>query len=133
MNSLVFISYFFACIASRNDTLVIDVTNVQVGKGSVFVSIFKNEETFFKKPFADRSVKADSSIERFSFELPDGEYAISIYQDVNDNKKLDLGIFNIPKEPVGFGNNFRPKFSAPKYKDCAMIIDKSKEIQIEIR
>src|SRR5882757_8552190 len=103
-------------------TMTVIAKNVQVGKGTVFVSIWNDEKTFFKKPFVTKSLKADKATLDFSFDLPQGEYAISIYQDINDNKKLDLGIFNIPKEPVGFGNNFRPKFSAPKYKDCAVIL-----------
>ena len=35
------------------------------------------------------------------FVLPEGEYVISIYQDLNANGKLDTNLVGIPKEPVG--------------------------------
>ena len=114
-------------------TLTVVVKNVQPGKNSVVVEIWNDEKMFFKKPFATKAMRADSSVLEFSFELPPAEYAISAYQDINGNKQLDFGIFHIPKEPVAFGNNFRPKFSAPKYKDCAIHIAKSMKEEIELK
>jgi uncharacterized protein (DUF2141 family) len=36
--------------------------------------------------------------------LPEGEYVINAYQDINNNDKVDLGLLFIPKEPVGITN-----------------------------
>jgi uncharacterized protein (DUF2141 family) len=117
----------------KSDTLTIITRNVQVGKGSVFVSVWNDEKTFLKKPFTELSEKADGDTLVFLFVLPEGQYAISAYQDLNDNKKLDLGIFGIPKEPIGFGNNFRPKMSAPKFRDCAIDLSQSMAEEIELK
>jgi uncharacterized protein (DUF2141 family) len=133
MSNIFFIPFLLVSFLEKSSTLTVDVKNVQVGKGTIVVEIWNDEKTFLKKPLVAKSRKADNQSLEFSFELPEGEYAISVYQDINDNKKLDLGIFNIPKEPVGFGNNFRPKFSAPKYKDCAIILNRTMEIEIEIK
>ena len=119
--------------STKDCMLTIVAKNIRVGKGNVVAAIWKDENSFFKTPLTSRSLKADKQALEFSFELPEGEYAISVYQDINENNKLDLGIFNIPKEPVGFGNNFRPKFSAPKFRDCAVKLNESMKVEIELK
>ena len=124
---------FLIGLCVQKTTLTIIVKNVQPGKNSVVVEIWNDEKTFFKKPFSTKALQADSSALEFSFELPPAEYAISAYQDINGNKQLDFGVFHIPKEPVAFGNNFRPRFSAPKYKDCAINLTKPVKEEIELK
>ena len=127
---IIFLVNFFPV---QDFSLTVIARNVQVGKGSVVVEIWNDEKEFLKKPFVAKSLKADLQTLKFDFELSPGEYAISVYQDINDNKHLDLGVFHIPKEPVGFGNNFRPKFSAPGYKDCAVNLTKSMTEEIDLK
>lgn len=102
--------------------LTVVVKNIEVSKGSVVLAVFNNENSFLKKPAAQQVIKASSGIVEFSFSLPEGDYAVAIYQDVNDNRKLDKNWLGIPKEPYGFSNNFRPKFSAPGFNDCKFTI-----------
>ena len=47
--------------------------------------------------------------------LPEGQYALSCFQDLNGNGKLDTNLVGIPTEPYGFSNNARPKFRAPNW------------------
>ena len=51
-------------------------------------------------------------------DIPFGEYAIAIYQDLNNNGVLDKNVFGYPSEPFGFSKNFKPRFSAPDFDDC---------------
>jgi uncharacterized protein (DUF2141 family) len=61
--------------------------------------------------------KVERKSVRFMFtDVPGGAYAISCYQDVNGNGKLDMGLFG-PVEPWGF-YGVRPVF-APVFKDEA--------------
>ena len=67
-------------------------------------------------------------------DLPYGEYAISVYQDKNDNGKLDTGLFGIPKEPFGFSNDPKMGFGPPKYKDSAFTLQAPETtIQISVK
>ncbi len=52
-------------------------------------------------------------------ELAPGRYAVSVYLDVNGNKRLDVGHFGIPREPVGASNNPVPRFGPPRFDECA--------------
>jgi uncharacterized protein (DUF2141 family) len=51
-------------------------------------------------------------------DLPFGEYALAIYQDVNNNGKIDKNVLGIPTEPYAFSNNFKPTVKAPGFKNC---------------
>jgi uncharacterized protein (DUF2141 family) len=133
MSTFLLVLFLSKSFFVQDDTLTVIATHVQVGKGTVIMAIWNDEKTFLKQPYLSQSLKAASSTLAFSFVLPEGEYAISLFQDINDNKKLDLGVFSIPKEPIGFGNNFRPRFSAPKFKDCAISVTQTTMTEIELK
>jgi uncharacterized protein (DUF2141 family) len=40
--------------------------------------------------------------------------SIRAFRDENNNQKLDLGNFGIPKEPYAFSNNAQAQFGPPK-------------------
>jgi len=65
--------------------------------------------------------------------LPAGNYAFSVFYDVNNNDKLDTNFIGIPKEPVAISNNARPSMGPPKYKDAVFAVGSEPVIQrIEI-
>ncbi len=65
-------------------------------------------------------------------ELPPGQYAVSVYQDLNGNHKLDMGLMGIPKEPLGASNNPKPHFGPPIFKECAFNVGET-DTTISIR
>jgi len=52
-------------------------------------------------------------------DLPPGTYAVSVYEDLNGNHKLDGNIFGIPREPVGASNNPPGRIGPPHFDECA--------------
>ena len=121
------------CFLSASASLKINVTNIRVGKGSIFLEIFNSKAPFFKKPIVSKSVVASESTIEINFDLPEGEYAIAAYQDLNNNKILDRGLFGMPKEPFAFSNNFRPLWSEPTFDDCKFIISKQSIITLKLK
>jgi uncharacterized protein (DUF2141 family) len=85
--------------------LVIEVNNVNVQGGTIFCGVYYTE-TAYKNNTPDISFQIDPVNQTMVKEiaLPAGECVIGIYQDTNGNGKLDRGIFNIPREPVGLTN-----------------------------
>ena len=47
--------------------------------------------------------------------VPAGEYAVSVVQDTNGNRKVDRSFSAFPKEGVGFSNDQKVVMSAPQY------------------
>lgn len=100
-----------------NTSLKVEVTNFE-NKAStkIYVSVF-SEKDFLEKSIQTKSIVVTGSKVNIEFDLPPGDYAVSTYQDVNSNGKLDRYVIGKPKEPYGFSNNVKP-FGPPSYKDC---------------
>lgn len=86
--------------------LTIRVDNVKVRQGTVNVAIYNAETAATGSAY--RKVRlvipASGEIEVNFEDLPAGQYAVRMFQDVNSNLKLDFnGPF--PTEPSGFSNN----------------------------
>ena len=66
-------------------------------------------------------------------DLPQGEWAVAITQDINNNDKLDKNFLGIPTEPYAFSNNVRPTVAAPKFEECKfMVSDPGKVVSIKL-
>jgi uncharacterized protein (DUF2141 family) len=118
MTKLFLILVFLGMSFASSATLKIVVTDIQVGKGNVVVEVYGNDKDFIKNPLKAQTIIATANSMDFSFDIPDGIYAVMIYQDINENKKLDRRMIGIPKEPYGLSNNYTPHFGPPKFEDC---------------
>lgn len=66
-------------------------------------------------------------------DLPPGTYAISVYEDLNGNHKLDHNWLGIPREPVGVSNNPKAHFGPPKFDESSFHVGTgSKTISIQL-
>ncbi|MGI9552193.1 MAG: DUF2141 domain-containing protein, partial [Aurantibacter sp.] len=62
-----------------------------------------------------------------------GDYAISIYHDVDADGELDANLFKIPTEPTGFSNNPKSIFGPPDYRKALFSFGKDgQEITIKL-
>ena len=59
--------------------------------------------------------------------LPPGRYAVSIYLDLNGNRKLDKTWLGIPQEPVGVSNNPKARAGPPHFDECAFVHGRESE------
>ncbi|MEM9675757.1 MAG: DUF2141 domain-containing protein [Cyclobacteriaceae bacterium] len=95
-------------------TLRIKVSDIETNRGKVIVALFQDEENWLEQPYQEIILATDKDFGTAEFDVPFGQYAVSIYQDLNTNSELDRNFLGIPKEPVGFGNNHKP-FGSPKF------------------
>ncbi len=115
----------------------VQVTGLRVTKGTVYVSIYKDQPSFLKigKEIATNVIKVgkkDTLVETCFSGLAPGWYAIALYHDEDDNGKMNSGIFGIPLEPYGLSNNFRPKMSYPKFDQCKFYVPEKEQKQLAI-
>ena len=61
-------------------------------------------------------------------DLPPGVYAVSVYEDLNGNHKLDRTLLGIPREPVGVSNNPHSRMGPPRFEDCSFRIGSKPEL-----
>lgn len=99
--------------------LTIEVRDIEEPQGQLYVAIYHSKETFLKKPLAAFRVDVKEKVLSIPCQgLPAGTYAISLFQDENGNRKLDTGIFGIPKEKYGFSNDAEGVMGPPSYDKC---------------
>ncbi len=52
-------------------------------------------------------------------QLPAGSYALALYQDSNDNGRLDTNTFGIPTEPYAFSREPDSKWRTPRWEEIS--------------
>jgi len=120
---------------SQTLNLRIQIENIEDINGILNIGIFNHENTFpiEGKEFRTVVAKVNKSTETVLIkDLPKGEYAISIFNDENLDDKCNTNFLGLPKEDYGFSNNFRPRFSAPKFDDCKLKFVNDTTIIIEL-
>lgn len=82
-----------------------EIHNVIPGGGTVYTSVSLTEASYKNgtPDMAFEYIPTGTTI-RQELNVPAGECSINIYQDMNNNGKLDAGFLGIPKEPVGVSN-----------------------------
>ena len=101
------------------ETLDIKITNIKKNTGKIVVEIYDSKTNWLKTPYQKLELSSNQAIQTASFKVPYGKYAITVYQDLNSNGEADMNFLGIPKELVGFGNNYKP-FGEPKFESCSI-------------
>jgi uncharacterized protein (DUF2141 family) len=128
---LLSISQLFAQQQSKN-LIELSFTNQKSATGKIFLAIYDNEKSFgtpekavFLKTFPAKIPFLES------FELKSEEYAFAVFQDLNENGKLDKNWVGIPIEPYGFSNDPVIRFGPPSFNDCLLKL--SRQIKVNIK
>ncbi len=113
-------------------SITVNISGIQTKDGFLRIILFSKAEGFpsnYTKGIRDTSIVTPEKSETVTFtNLPAGTYSVSVLHDRNGNKKMDSGMFGIPKEPWGVSNNVHPKTRVPKFEECDFLL-KSEEIK----
>lgn len=116
-----------AVMAADGTNLRVVATNVKSNQGKLYVRVYDKKDDWLsyryrtQKSVAVAGNRTDDTV-TVELLLPAGEYALSVFQDVNDNGKLEHNFIGMPREPAGLSNNVRPRFVPPKYKDAKFAV-----------
>lgn len=139
MRIYLYIIFFFFPVLQlmAQNSLQIEIRNIEVVKGELFLQLGTDTLMFTKKavtePIVARKIVTDS-VMIFDFEdLSDGIYAFAVFQDLNDNGKLDTKKFGIPVEPFAFSNNALGKFGPPKFSEAGFDLKGGKKHVQEVK
>ena len=108
-----FVATLLAALAQAGPATVTLSGHVRGASGAhaVYVALWQREG-FLEHP-ARQTRFAPGVAPDFRFDVPPGSWALSAFEDKNDNGVLDMGHFG-PKEPTGFWRAFtawhKPKF-----------------------
>ena len=116
--------------AQETNSLTVTVSNIKTQKGTIMIGLYKGENTFLEKAFKTKKTSANSSSVTLTFDnIPAGEYGISLYQDKDNNGKLNTNFIGIPSEPYAFSNNAKGMFGPAKWEDVKFSVTDKETIQ----
>lgn len=115
--------------------LEVKVINLDEAKGYIQIGLFNKADTF-PKPGKELKVvrfKVTHKNMRYTFrDLPQGEYALAIYHDINSDKECNRNMVGVPTEKYGFSNNVRPFLSAPSFKSTKVKLTENTSIVVKL-
>jgi len=131
---------------------IVEITGFEALKGVCRIAAYDAPENF-NRP--DRAIALENleltelelteEVIRWEFDWPLEEtrgglrkLAIGVYQDKNENGKLDKNAVGIPTEPYGFSNNPKRGFGPPTFEQAAIDLSSATEaadsvVRIELR
>lgn len=117
------------------NTLKLRILHVAPNTGPVRIAVFGANDGFPKHETASvkQTVNSDTGTAEIAITgVPAGVIAVAVYQDINDDGKLNRGTFGIPTEPYGFSNDAKGSMGPPTFKDAVVDSNRSEPHEITL-
>ncbi len=115
--------------AAQAGDLQVEVQGLNEIKGDVMVAVFNQKGQWLKQALHSKKVGASQLSLTVQFEnLPDGDYAVSVFHDLNSNGRLDSNVIGIPTEPYGFSNDAAGNFGPPSFDAAKVTLTQDKKV-----
>lgn len=110
-----------ASLAQAADLTVV-VSGITKAEGQVMVALFNEAAGFPRGKVLNGQMTPakPGQVELVFKDLAPGTYAVSAYQDLNSNQRLDANMVGMPTEPYGFSRDAKGQFGPPKFDDAAI-------------
>ncbi len=118
-------------VAQNSNELRVLVKNIQIIQGTLEIQLSSDSLQYHGDTLANidfvRTIRVTNHEMLLIFKnLPEGEYALAIFQDINDDGKLNRKKFGIPAEPFAFSNDALRKFGPPYFEQAKFMINKGR-------
>ena len=106
----------------KKGNLKVVVTNIRGNTGQIAFYLFNSGDDFpmkTGKALMQGFVKTAGSSADYTFtNLAAGTYAVFVFHDTDNDKKLKTNFVGMPREGMGVSNNAKGHFGPPKYADA---------------
>ena len=131
----------FVCLAFQGllcsldaQTLTIEVRDIPKPDGCLYVAFYASEADFMKRPITGLRMEVSDTVLVIPCQgLPAGEYAFSLFQDINGNGRLDTGALGIPTEKYAFSNDAEAVMGPPSYDKCRFCLQNDTTVVVYMR
>lgn len=108
-----------------------EFVGLKSGEGNLMVAVYNSAESFFKSPVWSLAVKVVGGSMRIPLcNVEAAEVAVTAFQDLNGNSKMDANPMGIPTEP--YGASGKPAmFGPPTWNDTKVALTPVSSILIK--
>ena len=126
------IGIFLLCWSAHAAELAVFVKNAP-DSGTLVIQVYDTANSFgdFRDPAIETRVESRGADSYKVNDVPDGEIAVLVYHDANDNNVIDKNFIGIPREPLGLSNDYRPK-GPPSFQRAAFMVEEDEQQSISI-
>lgn len=121
--------FLFIAVNSVAADLILEFKNINSKIGNILIAIYNTEESFPSEKLAYKTLEVParepSTVLRG---IPEGEYALALIHDQNENGKLDTNFLGIPSEGFAFSNNPTIFFGPPSFSKAKFSVNKKKSV-----
>lgn len=118
----IFVCAFFMSTAHvQASTVIVEISGIKEIKGDMVIGLYNKKQGF---PEVGKQYKGiisqikDKKV-TYKFEnVPDGNYAVALFQDLNRNGRMDYNFLGIPKEPYAFSCIERTCLKTPGFHEA---------------
>ncbi len=115
----------------KKGNLKIVVSNLKSKTGQVGFFLFNSADGFpshTEKALLSGYVKIVGNTVEYTFtNIAIGTYAVYVFHDADNDKKLNTNFIGMPKEGMGVSNNAKGHFGPPKYDDAKFDFNKQEQ------
>lgn len=132
---VVTLSLWGSVLYGQTGTVILQVEGIDAKKGGQLSAGIFREENFPKvgKQFRGTEIKITANkMEVRLNDIPVGSYGAAVFHDIDKNKDLKANFLGLPQEPIGFSNDARIKFGPPSFEDAQFMVEKDKEVILQI-
>ena len=115
------------------NSLEVRMTGFENNEGSAIIALYDSEGNFLKDYIKGEIILIENKQASITFsDIPDGEYAISVVHDEDNNGKLNMVFGFYPTEATGTSNNAPARFGPPKWEDAKFEVRNNVVLKMEI-
>lgn len=134
MNIITVLIAIVLMLPKETESLTVNVEGYSSSSVQLIACVFKRQDYLSETPYKEIICTLEKSSNQIILKgIPDGEYSIFLFEDLNYNQELDLNFLGIPKESFGFSQNPSLRLSAPSFEQTAFTKKGSGEIQIKLK
>lgn len=117
---------------SATHKLTVVIGQIMKRSGKLYIGLANNESSFKGESIKSQSIDVPASGEiSVTFDgLAPGRYAVRVFQDLNNNQKMDFS-GQMPDEPFGF-SNVTMLMGPPNFDQSSFELNESKTISIRM-
>jgi uncharacterized protein (DUF2141 family) len=121
MKTLIYITLNLLLVLNLNaqekSNLTITFEGISEIKGELFIGIYQ-KDNFLRQPTHGKTVAVKGETVDVTFEnLAHGEYAVSVFHDLNGNQQFDMDEYGAPAEPWVMSGSVNPN-AMPVFEDA---------------